>query len=84
MVGAGEIVKMDRKGGITIPSNLRKAVGKNIFKVELVDKNTITLRVLEDKNELIEKIKAIKLTGDKERRFTDTATVKDKFGGLKN
>jgi hypothetical protein len=42
------------------------------------------LRVLEDKNELIEKIKAIKLTGDKERMFTYTATVKDKFGGLKN
>lgn len=82
-VGVGEIVKIDDKGRITIPNNIRKTIGKNIFRIELIGKDTIILKVFEDKNELIEKIKAIKLMGDKEKAITDAAIVKDKFGGIK-
>lgn len=79
----GETVKIDSKGRITLPASIRKVIGKSAFKVELAGRDTIILRVLENRNELVEKVKKIKLTGDRERAHVDVATVKDYYGGVK-
>lgn len=80
----GQIVEMDSKGRITIPANIRKIVGKKVFRIELANKDTIILRAIEDKRDLVEKISSIKLVGDKERVSVDAATVKDLYGGFKH
>jgi len=82
-VGVGEIVEMDSKGRVTIPVNIRRIVGKKVFRVELAGKDKIILRAVEDKHELVKKIMNIRLTGDKERAFVDAASVKDFYGGVK-
>jgi len=51
-VEVGETVKMDDKGRVTLPVGIRKVVGNRAFRVELADKDTIVLRVLENRNEL--------------------------------
>jgi len=83
-VEVGETVKMDDKGRVTLPVGIRKVVSNRAFRVELADKDTIVLRVLGNRNELVEKVKALKLVGDKERAHMDVATVKDFYGGLKH
>ncbi|KPV64802.1 MAG: hypothetical protein AOA65_0769 [Candidatus Bathyarchaeota archaeon BA1] len=75
---------MDSKGRITLPIGVRKIVGRSVFKVELAGKDTIILRVFEDRRELVEKVRDIKLVGDKERAHIDAATVKDYYGGVKH
>ena len=75
---------MDERGRITIPANIRKIVGKNKFRVELVDKDTIILRAVEDRYEIVKRIASIRLTGDRERAFVDVATIKDFYGGVKH
>ena len=79
----GETMKMDGKGRITLPVSIRKVIGKGTFKVEFAGRDTIILRVLGNRNELVEKVKSIKLTGDRERMHVDVATVKDYYGGGK-
>lgn len=83
VVGVGETVEMDDKGRITLPVGVRRIVGKSVFKVELADKETIILKVLENKSKLVEKVKDIRLTGDKKRIYVDAAAVKDYYGGGK-
>ncbi len=84
VVGVGETVEMDDKGRITIPANIRRIVGRRVFRVELLDKDTIVLRAVEDRRDLVEKILGIRLVGDRERVFVDAATVKDFYGGVKS
>jgi bifunctional DNA-binding transcriptional regulator/antitoxin component of YhaV-PrlF toxin-antitoxin module len=72
---------MDEKGRITIPSDIRKTIGKKHFKVELQDRDTIILKVINTQNDFIEKIKEIKLKGDPERKDTDFSTIKDHYYG---
>lgn len=79
----GETVKVDSKGRITLPTSVRKIVGKSAFRVELASKDTVILRVLEDRRELVEKVRGIKLVGDEERAHVDAATAKDYYGGVK-
>jgi bifunctional DNA-binding transcriptional regulator/antitoxin component of YhaV-PrlF toxin-antitoxin module len=80
-MGVGEITSMDERGRITIPSDIRKTIGKKNFKVELQDKDTIILKAINTQKDLIEKIQEIRLKGDPERRDTDFSTVKDRYGG---
>ena len=80
----GEIIEMDNKGRVTIPANIRRMVGKTTFKIELLGKDTIVLRTIEDKHELVRKISNIKLTGDKGRASADAAIFKDFYGGVKH
>ncbi len=75
---------MDERGRITIPANIRKIVGKNKFRVELVDKDTIILRAVEDRYEIMKRIASIRLTGDRERAPLDVAIIKDFYGGVKH
>lgn len=80
----GETVEMDDRGRITIPANIRKMLGKTTFRIELIDKNTIILRVAESGQELVKKIQDIKLNGDERRASVDAASVKDFYGGIKS
>jgi len=76
-------VEADAKGRITIPAEIRRIVGKKAFKVEVAGKDTIILRVVEDRCELVKKIADIRLMGDKEKAFVDAAAIKDFYGGIK-
>jgi len=80
----GETVRMDEKGRITIPAEIREVIGRKAFKVELADKDTVVLRAFEDRSTLVKKIANIRLVGDKDRASVDAATVKDLHGGTKH
>jgi len=80
----GDTIKVDGKGRITLPSNVRKIVRGNVFKVEVAGKDRIILSVLEDRRKFVEKVRNIKLTGDKKRANVDAAWVKDFYGGTKD
>jgi DNA-binding transcriptional regulator/RsmH inhibitor MraZ len=84
VVGVGETVEMDSKGRVTIPTSIRKVVAKSTFRVELMGKDAIVLRASEGRRDLVEKVKGIKLTGDRERACVDAATVRDYYGGTKH
>ena len=77
----GETVNLDEKGRIIIPAEVRRVVNKKAFKVEVVDKNTIILKAVEDRSDLVKRVAKIRLEGDKERVNVDAASVKDLFGG---
>jgi len=80
----GETAKLDDKGRITLPAEVRKVIGKKAFRVEIAGKDTILLKALEDRHELVKKVVSIKLTGNREKVFVDAATVKDFYGGVKH
>ncbi len=80
-MGVGETASIDERGRIIIPADIRKTIGKKTFSVEIADKDTIILKAVEPKSELVEKIKKIKLTGEKTRTSVDFSSVKDRYGG---
>lgn len=80
-MGVGETSVIDERGRITIPSEIRKTIGRKEFKVELLDKDTIILKAVEPRDDKIRKIQEITLTGDPEKALTDFSTVKDRYGG---
>ena len=82
VVGMGEIVEMDCRGRITIPASIRRVVGRTRFKVELAGES-IVLKPVESRRELVEKIVSIRLSGDRERASVDAALIKDLYGGFK-
>ncbi len=49
--------------------------------VELVDGDTILLKALRNRRELVERIKSIKLSGDAERAYVDAASIKHVLAG---
>ena len=84
VMGVGEIVEMDDRGRITIPAEIRRRIGRDVFIIELVDGETILLKAVNRGEEVIKRLEAIKLSGDKERRNYDAAYVKDLYGGIKD
>jgi len=80
-MGMGETTSIDERGRITIPSDIRKTIGKKEFKIQLLDKGTIILKVVETRDDHIKRIEKIKLTGDPEKDQIDFSTVKDLYGG---
>jgi AbrB family looped-hinge helix DNA binding protein len=80
----GETVSLDEKGRIIIPAEIRKAIGKKTFNVSMADKETIILRAVTDRSEVVKKIDEIKLTGDKTRSSIDFSTAKDVYGGKRD
>ncbi len=79
----GDIAGMDEKGRVTIPAELRKVIGSKSFKAELMGRDAILLRVVEDKKKVIERIERMRLTGDRKRASVDFAYIRDEFGGIK-
>ena len=77
----GETTSIDERGRITIPSEIRKTIGKKEFKIELLDQDTIILKAVETRNDLIKRIEKIKLTGESEKTHIDFSTAKDRYGG---
>jgi bifunctional DNA-binding transcriptional regulator/antitoxin component of YhaV-PrlF toxin-antitoxin module len=80
-MGMGEKASIDERGRITIPSDIRKTLGKKKFKITLQDKDTIILKVIKNQTDIIEKIMNIQLTGDPEQTDTDFSSVKDRYSG---
>jgi len=80
-MGVGDKSSIDERGRITIPSDIRKTIGKKKFKITLQDKDTIILKVIENKSDIIEKIQNIQLTGDPRQADTDFSSIKDRYSG---
>lgn len=80
-MGVGEKSSIDERGRITIPSNIRKTIGKKNFKITLLDKDTIILKAITNQGDIINKIQAIKLAGDPEKADTDFSAIKDRYSG---
>ena len=80
-MGVGEKASIDERGRITIPSDIRKTIGKKKFEITLLDKDTIILKAIENHADIINRIQNITLTGDPERAGTDFSTVKDRYSG---
>ena len=81
--GVGKTASIDERGRITIPSEIRNTIGKKEFNIQLIDKDTILLKAVNN-TDLLDKIKAIKLKGDPAKAQTDFSTVKDEYGGVKH
>lgn len=80
-MGVGDKASIDERGRITIPSDIRKTIGKKKFKITLQDKDTIILKVIENKSDTIKKIQNIQLTGDPRQADTDFSSVKNRYSG---
>lgn len=72
-----EIVKVDKKGRIIIPIEVRNVMGKRAFRVEIAGRDTIVLRAVADRRDLVEKVVGIRLAGDGGKASVDAASVKD-------
>ena len=80
----GETVRIDERGRVMIPAEIRRVVKNKFFKVEILDKDTIVLRAVIERGEVTKRIQALRLSGDEERRGVDAAEVKDYVGGMKD
>ena len=82
-VDVGERVRMDGKGRVTIPASIKGVLNQRVFEVELAGSDSIVLRAVRERDELIAKIKALRLRGDRKRRHIDASAAKDAYGGVK-
>ncbi|MCS7105104.1 MAG: hypothetical protein NZ954_06005 [Thermofilaceae archaeon] len=82
-MGDSSIVRMDDRGRITLPAEVRKFIGGKVFKIEVTGRDEIVLRVVRGKEEVIENIEKIRLKGDATRRTVDASLVKHRVGGVK-
>jgi len=73
---------MDERGRVTLPAEIRKLLRGKVFEVELVDPNTVILRVANRRN-VVKEIESIKLTGDPRRKSGDASKAKHRYGGVK-
>ena len=80
----GETVNIDERGRVMIPAEIRRIVKNRSFKVETLDKDTIILRGVVEREEVMKRIQSLRLSGDEERRGVDAAEVKDLIGGMKD
>ena len=78
----GVPVKVDDRGRILPPAEIRRKIGRRIFS-EMADKDTIILRAVKNRSDLADRVKSINLTGDADRANVDTAAVKDRYGGIR-
>jgi DNA-binding transcriptional regulator/RsmH inhibitor MraZ len=82
-VDVGERVRMDSKGRVTIPASIKGVLNQRVFEVELAGSDSIILRAVRERDELVAKIKALRLQGDRKRRLIDASVAKDAYGGVK-
>ena len=82
-MAVGVTVKVDDRGRILIPAEIRRKIGRSVFSVEMADKDTIILRAVKNRSDLADRVKSINLTGDADRANVDTAAVKDRYGGIR-
>ena len=82
-VDVGERVRMDGKGRVTIPASIKGVLNQRVFEVELAGSDSIVLRAVRERDELIAKIKALRLRGDRKRRHIDASAAKDAYGDVK-
>ena len=80
----GEVIEFDERGRLTIPSELRKMLNGPRVRVERGDDNTVLIRSELDAETVLKNIKAIRLRGERRRAKYDAASVKDRYGGVKD
>lgn len=73
------IIKMDKRGRIIIPAEIRDLLKTKEYFIEVTDKNTIILRPTRDRKHIVKEIEKIKLKGDKTRTQIDAASVKHRI-----
>lgn len=78
----GKTVRVDERGRITLPVNVRDLLGARELVVEVVG-NAVILRPARDRVRVVEEIEGIKLTGDRARCQVDAASVKHRYSGVK-
>ncbi len=80
----GEVVELDERGRLTIPSELRQMLRGPRVRVELGDDNTLVIRPEFDSEAVLKNIRAIRLRGERRRAKYDASSVKDRYGGVKD
>lgn len=80
----GEVVELDERGRLTIPSELRQMLRGPRVRVERGDDNTIVVRPEFDSEAVLKNIRAIKLRGERRRAKYDASSAKDRYGGVKD
>jgi len=80
----GEVVELDERGRLTIPSELRQMLRGRRVRVERGDENTLVIRPEFDSEALLKNIRNIRLRGERNRAKYDASYMKDKFGGVKD
>lgn len=80
----GEVVEVDERGRLTIPSELRQVLRGPRVRVERGDDNTILIRPEFDSEAVLKDIRAIRLRGERRRARYDAASVKDRYGSVKD
>ncbi len=82
-MGMGKIVKLDDRGRITLPAEIRRLIRAEKFRVEVKD-DTIVLEPVRDRGENLVKIfEEIKLVGAPDRVGIDASEAKHIVGGAK-
>jgi bifunctional DNA-binding transcriptional regulator/antitoxin component of YhaV-PrlF toxin-antitoxin module len=80
----GKIVELDERGRLTIPSELRRTLRGPRVRVERGDDNTLVIRPELDSEAVLKSIRDIRLRGESKRAKYDAASVKDRFGGVRD
>jgi len=80
----GEVVELDERGRLTIPSELRRMLRGSRVRLERGDDNTLVIRPESDSEAMLKSIKDIRLRGERIRSKYDASSVKDRFGGVKD
>jgi len=80
----GEVVELDERGRLTIPSELRRMLRGQKVRVERGDDDTLVIRPEFDSDATLKSIRDIRLRGEKSRAKYDASSVKDKFGGVRD
>jgi DNA-binding transcriptional regulator/RsmH inhibitor MraZ len=79
----GEVIELDDRGRLTIPSDLRQILRGPRVVVERGEDNTILIRPEFDSEAVLKNIRAIRLRGERRRAKYDAAIAKDRYGGVK-
>jgi len=82
-VGVGETTEIDGRGRITIPSRIRRRLRGRKFRIELLDQSRLLVDAVYENEELVGRIKRLRLHGNPKRAGMNAALAKDIYGGIK-
>ncbi len=77
-------MELDERGRITIPSALRQSLRGSKLRIERAEDGVIVIRPEFGAQDLLGRIRALSLSGDKRRARCDAALVKERYGGFKD
>jgi DNA-binding transcriptional regulator/RsmH inhibitor MraZ len=80
----GDVVELDERGRLTIPSDLRQMLRGPRVRIERGDDNSLVIRPELDSERVLKGIRDIRLRGERNKAKYDASAVKDKYGGVKD